>query len=394
MGKRKAADGQGNIYFVKSKGLYRGRVTLGRNPGTGKYEYKYFYGKTQAEVRKKITAFTAELDKGVYVEPSKMTLGQWLDIWHAEYLAGVKHTTISQYGTQIEQHIKPELGATLLVQITAPMIQKLYNGKKRQRDRDPKEGLSPKSIKNLHGVLHKALQQAVKLGYIPANPCDACEPPRSDKYEIKPLTTQEISTLLHGCKGDKYEKLYTFVLFSGVRISEALGLRWSCVDFERGRVTINKQLQKERKKGGGGTYSLYDTKTSTTRTITLAAHVVDVLREVKKEQAQYRLMAGASWANDMNLVFTHEDGQHLCHSTVWACFKRLVKKLGFPEARVHDLRHTFATIALESGDDLKTVSQTLGHSKIGTTGDTYAHVTDRMKEQSAARMDAFIRAVK
>ena len=393
MPKRKAANGQGTIR-QRADGSWTGRLSIGRDPGTGKYKYKYLYGATQAEVRKKMTAFSAELDKGAFVEPSKMTLGQWLDVWHAEYLAGVKHTTISQYGTQIDQHIKPFLGAVKLVELTPTMIQSMYNAKKRLRDADPKAGLSAKSIRNLHGVLHKALHQALRLGYISANPCDACEPPRFDRYEIKPLTTEEITTLLHACKGSKYEKLYTVVLFSGVRISEALGLRWSCVDFERGKITINKQLQKERKKGGGGTYRLYDTKTSTTRTITLSAHVVDVLREVKKEQAQNRLIMGAAWANDMNLVFTHEDGQHLCHSTVWACFKRLVKKLGFPDARVHDLRHTFATISLESGDDLKTVQKNLGHSKIGTTGDTYAHVTEKMREQSAARMDAFIQSVK
>lgn len=393
MAKRKAANGQGTIR-QRPDGMWMGRISIGRDTGTGKYKYKYLYGKTQSEVRKKMTAFSAELDKGVYVEPSKMTLGQWLDAWHAEYLGGVKHTTVSQYGTQIAQHIKPALGAVKLVELTAPMIQKMYNDEQRARQADPKKGLSAKSIRNLHGVMHKALRQALRLGYIQANPCDACEPPRSDKYEIKPLTTQEITTLLQGCKGYKYERLYTFVLFSGVRISEALGLRWSCVDFERGQVTINKQLQKERKKGGGGAYSLYDTKTSTTRTLTLAAHVMEVLREVKKEQAQNRLMLGAAWANDMNLVFTHEDGHHLCHSTVWACFKRLAKKLGFPDARVHDLRHTFATISLESGDDLKTVQKNLGHSKIGTTGDTYAHVTEKMRKDSAERMDAFIKAVK
>lgn len=393
MPRGRAANGQGMIR-QRTDGTWEGRVTLGRDPGTGKLLQKSFYGKTQAEVRKKITALAADFDKGVFVEPSKMTVGQWLDIWHAEYLSGVKHTTVSQYGTQIEQHIKPAIGAVKLMKLTPPMIQNLYNTKKRQRDADPKAGLSAKSIRNLHGVLHKAFQQALKLGYIAANPCNACEPPRSEKYEIKPLSTEEITALLQACKGDKYEKLYTVVLFSGVRIGEALGLRWSCVDLERGQITINKQLQKERQKGGGGKYRLYDTKTSTTRTITVAAHVVSVLREIRKEQAKYRLLLGPQWENDMDLVFTHENGKHLCQATVWGCFKRQVIKLGIPNARIHDLRHTFATISLESGDDLKTVQKNLGHSKIGTTGDTYAHVTERMRQQSAERMNAFIQTVK
>lgn len=393
MPKRKAANGQGCIRQRKD-GSWEGRLSIGRDPGTGKLKQKSFYGKTQAEVRKQMTAFSADLDKGIYMEPSKLTVGQWLDIWHKEYLGGVKHTTVSQYGTQIEIHIKPRIGAVKLTQLTAPMIQSMYNAEKRARDADPKAGLSAKSIRNLHGVLHKALHQAVKLGYLRSNPCDACEPPRAEKHEIQPLSTEEISAFLKACEGHKYEKLYTVVLFSGMRIGEAMGLRWSCVDFENGTITIDHQLQKERVRGGGGTYRLFETKTSTTRTLTLAAHVMAVLREVKREQAQYRLMLGTEWKNEMNLVFTHENGGHLTYHTVWACFKRIVESAGFSSARIHDLRHTFASISLESGDDLKTVSKALGHSKIGTTGDIYAHVTEKMRRESAARMDAFIQSVK
>ena len=105
-------------------------------------------------------------------------------------------------------------------------------------------------------------------------------------------------------------------------------------------------------------------------------------------------MLGSDWQNEMNLVFTHENGQHLTQYTVWSCFKRIVEKLGVPSARIHDLRHTFASISLESGDDLKTVSKALGHSKIGTTGDIYAHVTEKMRRESAERMEAFIQSVK
>lgn len=393
MPKRKSANGQGCIRQRKD-GSWEGRLTIGRDPGTGKLKQKSFYGKTQAEVRRLMTAFSADLDKGIYMEPSKLTVGQWMDIWHKEYLNGVKHTTVSQYSTQIEKHIKPSIGAVKLTQLTAPMIQSMYNAEKRARDADPKAGLGAKSIRNLHGVLHKALHQAVKLGYLRANPCDACEPPRADKHEIQPLTTEEISVFLKACKGHKYEKLYTVMLFSGMRLGEALGLRWSCVDFENSTITIDHQLQKERVKGGGGTYKLFDTKTSTTRTITLASHVMAVLRETRREQNQYRLLLGTDWENEMNLVFTHENGQHLTQYTVWACFKRIVEKLGFPSARIHDLRHTFASISLESGDDLKTVSKALGHSKIGTTGDIYAHVTDKMRRESAERMEAFIQSVK
>lgn len=393
MPKRKAANGTGTNR-KKPDGSWEGRVSIGRNPGTGKYEYKYFYGKTQDEVRKKMTAFAAELDKGIFSEPSKLTVGQWLDVWHAEYLGGVKPATVSQYRTQIDQHLKPALGAVKLEKLTAPMVQNMYNTKKRQRDADPKAGLSAKSIRNLHGVLSEAMQRAVKLGFIRSNPCDGCELPRAAKHEIKPLSDAEAAAFLREIKGHKYERLFTVMLFSGMRQGEALGLRWSRVDLKAGTIRIDAQLQKERVKGGGGSYKIVETKTGNSRTLTLAPFVVSVLREQKKAQAEQRLFFGSEWKNEMDLVFTHEDGSHLTAVTTYGCFKVIASRIGVESARLHDLRHTFATLSLQNGDDLKTVSEALGHTNIGTTANTYAHVTDKMRKESAARMENYIQSIR
>lgn len=395
MPKRKAPNGQGTIR-QRADGTWEGRVSIGRDPGTGKHKQKYFYGKTQAEVRKKMTAFSAELDNGVMTEPSKMTVGQWLDIWRAEYSGGIKSSTVDQYRTQVEQHLKPAFGAVKLDKLTAPMIQKLYNQKQRERKVDPKgrEGLSAKSIKNLHGVLHEALERAVKLGYIKVNPCDACELPRIERHEIQPLTNEEIGKFLKAIRGHKYERLFTVMVFSGMRQGEALGLRWSCVDLVAGTIRVDRQLQKERVPGGGGDYHLVETKTSNIRTITLAPFVVEVLKAQKKAQAEQRLLMGPDWKNEWNLVFTHEDGGHLAAETTYKCFKRIAKNIGVEAARLHDLRHTFATLSLQNGDDLKTVADALGHSNISTTANIYAHVTERMRKESAARMENLIQSIK
>lgn len=392
MAKHKAANGQGMIRQRKD-GSWEGRISIGRNPGTGKLLQKSFYGKTQAEVRKKITAFTAEVDQGVFTEPSKMTVAQWLDIWHMEYLGSVKESTKSQYKQYIEQHIKPGLGAVKLCQLTAPMIQRLYNQKQRQRESGT-GGLSNKSIKNLHGILHKALQQAVKIDYIKVNPCAACELPRAEKHEIKPLTDEEVRLFLQAIGEHKYKNLYTVILFSGMRLGEALGLRWACVDFTNGTIRIDRQLQKERIQGGGGKHKLVETKTGSVRTVTLAPAVVDILKEQRKTQNQQRLFFGPEWKNDFDLVFTHEDGQHLTEATVYFSFKRLVKKIGLSSARIHDLRHTFATISLQNGDDLKVVSEALGHTNISTTANIYIHVTEKMRKESASRMQNYMESVK
>lgn len=395
MTKRKAPNGQGTIR-QRADGTWVGRHTIGRDPGTGKYKFKYFYGKTQAEVAAKMNDFKYENNHGLYVEPSKLTVGQWLDIWRAEYSGGIKSSTVDQYRTQVEQHLKPAFGAVKLDKLTAPMIQKLYNQKQRERGADPKgrAGLSAKSIKNLHSVLHEALEKAVKLGYLKVNPCNACELPRIERHEIQPLTNEEVGLFLKAIRGHKYERLFTVMVFSGMRQGEALGLRWSCVDLAAGTIRVDRQLQKERIPGGGGEYRLVETKTNNIRTITVAPFVVEVLKAQKKAQAENKLLFGPEWKNDWNLVFTHEDGKHLASKTTYDCFKLIAKKIGVDAARLHDLRHTFATLSLQNGDDLKTVADALGHSNIATTANIYAHVTERMRKESAARMESLIQSIK
>ncbi len=181
------AQGGGNIR-QRPNGLWEARYTVGRDPGTGKQIQKSVYGKTQKEVRQKLSKATSEIDEGTYFEPSKMTLGQWLDIWLDSYVAhSVKPYTLDSYRTQAEKHIKPAIGKVRLAALTAPLVQGFYN------DLLEVDGLSPKSIKNIHGVLHKALSQAVKVGNIRYNPADACDLPKARKKEIVPLEREEIS---------------------------------------------------------------------------------------------------------------------------------------------------------------------------------------------------------
>lgn len=168
------------------------RYTVGFDPGTGKQVQKSISGKTQKEVRQKLQAATSAIAAGTYVAPCKMTLGQWLDIWKAEYLGGVKPLTLKDYYIQIDAHIKPALGAVRLDGLEPHMIQRFYNTMS-DREGNP---LSPKTIKNVHGVLHKALQQAIANGCIAQNPSSACVLPKVQKPEIKPLEPSEIALFL------------------------------------------------------------------------------------------------------------------------------------------------------------------------------------------------------
>jgi len=169
---------------------------VGRDPGMGKQIQKSVYGKTQKEVRQKLSKVTSEIDEGTYFEPSKMTLGQWLDSYVAH---SMKPYTLDSYRTQAEKHVKPAMGKVMLSALTAPLIQAFYN------ELLEVDGLSPKTIKNIHGVLLKALSQAVKVGNIRYNPTDACDLPKAQKKEIVPLERDEISKFLDAIQGQRYE---------------------------------------------------------------------------------------------------------------------------------------------------------------------------------------------
>ena len=386
MPKRKTtrnAQGSGTIRQRKD-GRWEARYTTGRDPGTGKQIQKSVYGATQQEVRKKMNQATAAIDEGLYREPTKITVGEWMDTWLAEYMLQIKPNTLHEYTAQVNNHIKPKLGYISLTGLDAPAIQKFYNGLLRG-------GMSPKTIKNIHGILHNALRQAVMIGLISFNPSDACALPRVTKKEIKPLEPQEISKLLEAIKRDRFENVFSIVLFTGLRRGEALGLTWDRINFNKGTISINKQLQLMR--GGNAEYSLISTKNDKTRLIMPAPFVMRLFKAQRASQSKHRLAAGAAWGNKWNLVFTNELGEHLSPVTVSKAFKNAAVNIGRPDMHFHDLRHNYAVLALQAGDDPKTVQETLGHHTAAFTLDVYGHVTEQMKKASADRMESFINEI-
>lgn len=365
---------------------WEARVTVGRDSGTGKQIQKSFSGKTQKEVREKMQAAAVDVNNNAYVEPSKMTVAQWMDIWLAEYLGGVKPRTADLYADTVRLYIKPSLGALKLSALSTHDIQKVFNSLQKRA-----KPLSPKTIHNLHGVIHKALQQAVELEYIRINPADACKLPRAERAAIKPLDDEAISKFLTVAQGHQYECIYRVTLFTGMRESEVLGLTWDCVDFKNGTILINKQLQKVR--GKNGECAFVAPKNNKSRCINPAPSVMALLKEQQRRQADQQRNAGALWNNSLNLVFTNDFGQHVPANTVYLNFKKLIAEAGYPDTRFHDLRHSYAVAALQAGDDIKTVQENLGHHAAAFTLDVYGHVTEKMKNESAARMEAFIQGV-
>ena len=353
--------------------FYEARVTVGYDSVTGKQKQWSITGKSQSEVRKKMSQMIFEVDKGLYSDPSKQTLSKWLDIWIDTYVEGsVKPYTVDSYRSIANTHIKPALGKRYLEKLSTVAIQQFYNDLTRTKR------LSPKTVKNIHGVLHKALDKAVKLGYLRTNPSELCELPKALKRPFEPLEQSDVKRLIDIWKGDRFERLYLVTLFTGMRQGEVLGLTWDCVDFEAGCIYVNKQLIKTKQVGGE--YCLAETKTSQTRMIFAAPTVMRILKDQKDDAIP----------NEWDLVFTNELGGHLTHRTVYKGFKASVRALGLDEIRFHDLRHSYAVASLEAGDSIKTVQENLGHASASFTMNTYAHVSNRMKQHSAANMERYI----
>ena len=379
----KNAKGGGTIR-KRSDGRWEARYTLGIDPKTGKQIQKSVYGKTQKEVRQKLTAITAEIDDGTYMDIPRLKTADWLNTWVTEYIGNVKSSTRKSYQDHVRLNIIPYIGNVPLSKVTAAMIQQMYNELQAEKE------LSPKTIKNVHGVLHRALEQAQKMGYIRSDPLAAVTLPRIEKKQIKPLEDEELCAFLKEIRGNPYELVYFVTVFTGLRQGEVLGLTWDCVNFEKQTLLINKQ---HGKKKGTREYCFSSLKNDRPRVIESADGVMDALKKQQLRQQRWAARLKDGWDNPDNLVFTTETGRYLCNQTVYLAFKKIVRRLHLDATRFHDLRHTYAVNSLKSGDDIKTVQENLGHQTAAFTLDVYAHATNSMKRESANRMDQYIHSV-
>lgn len=355
---------------------------MGRDPGTGKQVQRSVYGSTQKEVRQKLAQITAAIDSGTYQGTNKMTVSAWFREWLDVFCANkVKPLTLQSYESVIKNHITPAVGAMKLQAVKGTHIQKIYNTM-------TAAGLSGKTVKNVSAVLHKAFSVALKQGLITSNPCEGAELPKAGRHEIAPLADEEILRFLEAINGSPMRNAYALCLFAGLREGECMGLSWKQVDFQRGRITVSQQLQKEKIKGGRY-YIEPTTKSGKPRTIEPPPIAFEYLRAEKVKQAENRLAAGAAWSNPDDLVFTDESGRHYAVSTFYKRFKQIAASVGRPDARPHDLRHTAATVAIASGADVKSVQTLLGHATASFTLNVYAHTSEQMMKDTASRVQGY-----
>ena len=404
----KRANGEGSIGKVNRNGYtyWRCKYTVGKD-AQGKQIQKVKYFKTQKEAREYLQSVSVELTNDTYLEPSKMTVAQWCDTWLNEYCNEQKYLTVKHYRTQCTNHIKPVLGAIKLTDLKPQQIQSFYNelaktGKTvTKKDKQGKlitthEPLSSKTIKNIHVVLSKCLSVAVDLDYIRVNPAKKTNIKKPVRKEINPLTDEQAKLFMANIGDDKYSNILRVILYTGMRESEAIGLTWDCVDFKKGVIRIEKQLQRRPVADGGFTFA--PLKNDRVRSVTVAPFVMQLLKDQQKKQIKEKLSCpneawlGFDTLQDQKtaLVFTDERGYHLNQKALYLRYKKIAEKIGADDTTVHDLRHTFAVFSLQNGDDYKTVQENLGHATASFTLDVYGHVSEKMRQDSADRMQAHI----
>lgn len=376
MAKRRA-NGEGSIRKRKD-GRWEGRYTVGRDPKTGKQIFKNVLGKTQAEVKAKLEKAIQESRGLDIVKAQSYTVGQWLDVWF-EYYAKVKvrpssHKTYQGY---IKNHIKPRIGNVPLTKLTTLDLQVMYQEllAKGRVDRiesqhQPK-GLSAKTVRNLNQIISSAMKLAIQQKLISSNPADGCALPRIEHKEMKTLSLDQLAAFLNEAKRTGTFALYYIDLATGLRRGELLGLKWQDIDLDSGVIHVRRQvgcINGKVQEAPLKTKNAY-------RNISIGADAVSILREKKKQDG------GRS-----AYVFPSPTGGPMSPDSVLHMLHRVLERAGLPELRFHDLRHTFATLALQNGVDIKTVSGMLGHFSAEFTLDTYAHVTTAAQRRAANTM--------
>ena len=373
---KRRANGEGNIRKRKD-GRWEGRYTVGHDPETGKAIIKNVLGKTQAEVKEKLKKAIEENVGIDYGRAKTYTVGSWLEVWMENYAkVKLRPSTFKTSQGFMKNHIKPQIGGIPLADLTSLDLQRFYkhllDGGRVDRIEAKKKpkGLASKTVRNIHQIISSALKLAVEQRLIARNPADGCALPKAERKEMQTLPVEQLTSFLREAKDSGVFALYYIDLTTGLRRGELLGLKWSDIDLEKGDLRVQRQIGRI-----DGKIIEMPLKTKNAyRTLPLSADAISVLMQ------QRRKTGNSEW------VFPSPSGGPVSPDSVLHMLHRVLKRAGLPKVRFHDLRHTFATMALQNGVDVKTVSSMLGHYSAGFTLDTYAHVTTDAQLKAAQTM--------
>jgi integrase len=378
MGKR--GNGEGSIYFRTSDEKWVGSITLENR------KRRVFYGKTRKEVQEKLKVALREQQQGTLVTAPRQTLAQFLTDWlENSQRQSVRPRTYERYEELVRLHIAPALGRYELQKLSAQHLQAFYAKK-------AEEGLSATTINHFHNVLHKALDTAVKWNLVARNVCDLVSPPRRKRYEVHPLTLEQVHKLLAVVEGHEMEALFRLALATGLRRGELMGLKWQDINLDAGVLQVRRILSRVPSKMPGKGYVEAEPKTQKSRrSVVIAPFALEALKQHRERQREAEITAGPLW-QDHDFVFCTSIGTHLNPTRdMLDQLKVLLKKAGLPDIRFHDLRHSAATLLLSVGVHPKVVQEILGHSQISITMDVYSHVLPGMQQEAMSRLNDALR---
>ncbi|MBM3225492.1 MAG: site-specific integrase [Candidatus Tectomicrobia bacterium] len=386
---KKRGNHEGSITRRKD-GLWMAQVTLGRDPQTGKSKRATFYAKTRQAAAEQLAKALRDHQQGTLVAPHKLTLGTWLDTWLQDYKRPkLRPLTFDSYEMVVRRHLKPMLGHLLIQDVRPEHLQHFYNAKTQQ-------GLSARTVRYCHTLLHSALAQAEKNQVVARNVATLVTPPRKTRQEMHTLTSPQIAN--HFLPAIAADRLFAavFLLFgTGLRRGELLGLRWKDADVTAGVLHIRQTLVRVKNHDATADTAksrliFEEPKTaSSRRTVPIPAECLTALKHHKARQAEEKLLLGPAY-EDHGLIFCRPNGHPIEPSKFSTHFQTLLQQASVPAIRLHDARHTFATLLLELGESPKTVQTMLGHSSVAMTLDIYSHVSLELETKAAAKLNAVL----
>jgi integrase len=353
-----------------------------RDAETGKRRRKWhsFEG-TKREAQIECSRLISEINGGTYIEPAKVTVGQFLYRWLEHIRPNVSPRTHERYCEIVKKNITPLLGAALLTKLRPMQISDAYAKALSKGRRDGKGGLSPSTVRYLHVLLKAAMGQAVHWQMLARNPVDAVDPPKIERNTMRTYDLAETAELIKATRGSRMEITVMLAVLCGLRRGEIAALRWRDVNLASAQLAIRESAEQTR---AGVRYK--QPKSGRARTVALSDRMVHELSRRRVQQAQELLKLGIPLSDDI-FVVAQADGQPLQPRTITHQWQQFSRANTLPRIRFHDLRHAHATHLLASGVHPKIASERLGHSKVGITMDLYSHVMPGMQEDAVARVD-------
>lgn len=364
---------------------YRGAwavvVSLGTDPGSGKRLRRWYYGyATKQDAEQAVTKLLKAKDEGAWIDPSRLTVGGFLvERWLPAIEHTVRRSTFRDYASVIDTHIVPALGALRLQRVGPADLNRLYAAMLGR-------GLSPARVRRVHVTLHRAFSAAERWSLLPRNAAKLADPPKLRRAEMKTWTAEQLRAFLGHVREDRLYGAWHLAAFTGMRRGEVLGLRWGDLDLEAAVLRVVQTLVSV-----GYVVSVSEPKTARgRRSVDLDAGTVAVLRAHRARQLSERVALGLGRTGAEDLVFSRPDGSPLHPDGFTGAFDRHVKTAGLPRVRLHDLRHTYATLALTAGIHVKVVSERLGHASVSITLDTYSHVLPGLQAEAAEKIAGLV----